>query len=343
MRDSLPAITQITVAAMAAYAFAHFVLGHENPFLAVTVCVTSLGFARDARPRRVLDTALGITFGVLFANVALVLIGRGVWQLAVVLVVVMLMARFFHPSPGFAVSATIQAALVSLIPLSSGAEYTRLIDAVLGGAAAIAATALVPRDARRMARADARTLFAALERATIDLVEALRTGDSGASLHALDELRRTQPLLDNWGTSLDSARSIAAVSPLLRGHRDEIDAQAELRLRMDLVTRNLRVIARRISAVVADGKPRPALADVLAGIESSIVELGLSFDRPALRRQAEQTCILATVRLDPARLVPNGSVGEVMIVMQCRPLVVDLLVATGVDADAARGMLPKVG
>ena len=34
LRDSLPAIVQITVTAVAAYAFAGYVLGHEQPLIA---------------------------------------------------------------------------------------------------------------------------------------------------------------------------------------------------------------------------------------------------------------------------------------------------------------------
>ena len=34
LRDSLPAILQITVTAVAAYAFAYFVLGHDEPLIA---------------------------------------------------------------------------------------------------------------------------------------------------------------------------------------------------------------------------------------------------------------------------------------------------------------------
>ena len=47
VRESLPAIVQIVVAATAAYAFAHVVLGHTVPLLAATVTVSSLGLVRD--------------------------------------------------------------------------------------------------------------------------------------------------------------------------------------------------------------------------------------------------------------------------------------------------------
>ena len=159
LASSAPAIAQIVLAVMAAYALCRWALGHEVPFLAVTVCITSLGFARDARPRSVLETASGIVFGVLFANLALLLVGRGWWQLAIVLATVMAAARLAVASPGFAVAASVQCSLVMLIPLNGDAETSRIVDALVGGGAAIAATALLPRDARRLAREEAARLF----------------------------------------------------------------------------------------------------------------------------------------------------------------------------------------
>ena len=46
--DSLAPAVQITIGALLAYSVAFYALGHVNPLLAVTVCITSLGFSRDA-------------------------------------------------------------------------------------------------------------------------------------------------------------------------------------------------------------------------------------------------------------------------------------------------------
>ena len=61
--ESLPAIIQIVSAVAAAYSIAHYGLGHAVPILAVTVTINSLGFTRDARPRRVVETVIGILLG----------------------------------------------------------------------------------------------------------------------------------------------------------------------------------------------------------------------------------------------------------------------------------------
>lgn len=341
VRDSLPAVVQISVAALAAFAIAHFGLGHEIPFLAVTVCISSLSLARDARPRRVLDTALGITFGVLLADLSLHVFGRGLWQMVVVLATVLLLARFVHRSPGFAISAGIQASLVQLIPVASGSEWTRPVDAAIGAIVALLAVALVPRDARRLARGDERALLERLEHGVDALEDALRTGDQDEALTALELLRGTEPILADWEVSLESAAAIAQVSPILRGHRDDIAAQRERRTSLDYAVRNARVVARRVWQLLGDGQPRPELADTFAEIEFGIAELRASVDDPAMRMRARQSLTLAIVRLDPeSPSLAAADIQDQTVFMQCRPLVVDLLTATGLEVEEARASLP---
>ncbi|GAB3290317.1 FUSC family protein [Pseudoclavibacter terrae] len=341
VRASLPAVVQITAAAFVAYAIAHWGLGHPIPFLAVTVAITSLGLQRDARPRRVFDTALGITFGVLLSNLSLVLFGRGVWQVAVVLAVVLLLGRLVHPSPGFAIGAAVQASLVQLIPVQGVAEYSRLLDAVIGGAVAIAATALVPRNAAALAKNEAKGLIGALAQALGDISQALRRGDSDAGLAALEELRRTQDTLDAWSTELESAASIARLSPFMRHHRGRVDRLVELRTSIDLATRNLRVLARRAWSLSWDGRHREELADLLGDIQSGMLELRLGLDDDAMLHQSRQTLLIAAARLEPDHL-HGAQLADSVLLMQCRPLVVDLLIASGMDPEAARTALPEV-
>ena len=47
-------------------------------------------------------------------------------------------------------------------------------------------------------------------------------------------------------------------------------------------------------------------------------------------------------RLDPARILPDGNVGELNLVAAMRPLTVDLLVATGMPFAEAQALLPRV-
>jgi hypothetical protein len=54
--------------------------------------------------------------------------------------------------------------------------------------------------------------------------------------------------------------------------------------------------------------------------------------------------VLADVarRLDPAQVLPGGGVADAAVLLQLRPLLVDLLVGTGMPVDEARALLPPV-
>ena len=336
LTTSIPAAIQITVAATASYAIAHNILGHEFPVVAVTVTITSLGFARDARPRRVLDILVGILIGISLSEVLLLLIGPGPWQLAIVLAITMLIARFISPSAAFTVAAAVQSTLVMVLPPPEGGVFVRSLDGIVAGAVALLVTALIPRDPRRAAARDGKSLFSSLDESLGTLVVALETADEPAADLALTRLRRTQQLIDDWTTSLDSAIGIARISPFLRRHLPELRAQWRLLTCLDLAARHLRVITRRADFLVRDGVPRPELAAVVAALAEGIREL--QADQPQARRRLTEIAR----GLDPAELMPGADVTDAVLVLLMRPLVVDLLIAGGATSEEARAELPEV-
>jgi uncharacterized membrane protein YgaE (UPF0421/DUF939 family) len=339
--NSTPAAVQITVAAVAAYAIGRYLVGHELPLIAVTVTITTLGFSRDARPRRVFETVIGILVGILLSALLVLGIGRGVWQLGLVLVVSLLVGRALSRDPAVAVAAAVQAALVVVLPDPEGGPFMRGVDGAIGGAVALLATALLPRDPRGAARRDARALLAVLEEGTITAADALRRGEELTAEVALTRLRSTQALVDDWATSQDSAIAISRISPFLRRRLPELRAQGRLLQAADLAARNLRLIARRIDFLVRDGQPREQLADVLAEAATAIRELRDSVTTPALLGDARSRLERLAARLDPAALT-TGDVTDAALVLMIRPLVVDLLTGAGVDPAAARALLPPL-
>jgi len=340
--DSLLPITQIVAAATAAYAIAFFGLGHTTPLLAATVTISALGFVRDARPVRVLESAVGIIVGIAVSELLFLLVGRGVWQVAVVLAITLLAARLLSPSNAFAVAAGVQAMIVLILPVPDGGPFQRSIDGLIGGAVALLVTALLPRDPRRLARRDARRVFTVFTESLTALAAALEKADEPAAERALERLRMTQPIIDAWGESLDSARAIARISPFQRRHAPELEAQARVLRGMDLATRNLRVIARRIDFLVRDGVPRPALASLLATTATSATLLGQSLDDPLLADTTRVGLSGIAAHLHPRTVVGDAQVTDSIVVLMLRPLLVDLLTAAGLDDEKARALLPGV-
>ncbi|CAN5337084.1 FUSC family protein [soil metagenome] len=340
--ESIVPALQIVIASSTSYAVAHYLLGHAVPLLAVTVTISSLGFVRDARPVRVLETAIGIVIGIVLSEALLLTVGQGLWQVALVLMLTLVVARALSPSNAFAVAAGVQSMLVMLLPVPAGGPFVRSIDGIVAGIVALIVTALVPRDPRRLARQDARRLFASLNGALDSLVVALERADEPSAEHALDRLRTTQPVIDGWAASLDSAAAIARISPFLRRRRPDLLAQTRVLRGMDLATRNLRVIARRIDFLVRDGEPRPGIASIMASLGTAVELLGQSLDDPLLADTARVGLVAIAERLRPDTVVAGAPVSDSVVILMMRPLLVDLLTAADLPAEKARALLPEL-
>lgn len=338
--ESAPAIAQIVVAATAAYVVAHYVLGHAVPLLAATVTVSSLGLVRDARPRRVLETVVGMVVGILVAELIVLVAGIGWWQLGLTLAASLAVARFLSPQPGFAIAAAIQSAIVLVIPAS--VPFLRLVDGVIGGVAALLVTALVPRSPLRAVTREGIEVLAAFDDATATLVQALRRGDVVRADRGLQKARALQGPVDRWREGIDSGAQIARISPFLRRQRSEFERQDRVRTQLDLATRNLRVIARRVVYLCDDGAARPVAADLLAELGAGARLIADALTDIAYEPAAREAVRAVASRLDPAALAARSSIVDQNLIGALRPLAVDLMTAAGTPAAEARAALPRV-
>jgi uncharacterized membrane protein YgaE (UPF0421/DUF939 family) len=340
--ESIAPALQITIGALLAYSLAHYGLDHATPILALTVCITSLGFSRDARPRRIVQTAIGMVVGIAISDIALSLFGTGLVQIALVLLVVLLAARFISGSSAFALTAGIQAMLVQVLPVPDGGVFVRTIDGLIGGLLAIIVTALIPRDPRGLARTDANKLFDFFIESLDSLRLALRDVNIQVADAALKKVRRSQPLIDNWKMSLDSAVAISRISPFLNKYRDELKGQVRLMRGMDLATRNLRVVIRRVDFLLKDGIARAYLADLCDQLHSAVSLMREGLSEPEALENAQLELVEIIRQLDPKRFGIADQIREASVLLLLRPLVVDLLCATGMSEDEARAELPEV-
>ncbi len=337
--ESLPAIVQIVAAVTASYSIARWGLGHAYPVLAVTVTITALGFSRDARPRRIAEQVLGILIGVALSDALSLLLGKGLWQLVVVLLVVFVVGRAVSPNPAFAVAAAVPSALVVILPVPEGGPFGRTLDALVAGVIALLVTALIPRDPGRAAARDRRRLFSAIGEAMGSVVDSLSDADEAAGELGLARFRRTEPLIDSWTVAQESAIAVARISPFLRSRLPDLRRGSRALAAADLATRHLRTIARRVEFLVRDGVPRPALAELAGQFRTSIGLLGDELDDPQLVGAARSLLSDLARRLVPAADTP---VADAAIVLMLRPLAVDLLVGSGLRIDEARALLPPV-
>ena len=340
VQGSSIAILQIVVATTGAYAFAHYGLGHPAPLLAATVCVSSLGLVRDARPRRVLETVLGMLVGVLVAELLLLVAGSGWWQIAVALGITLVVARFLSAQASFAIAAAIQALIVMVIP--ANAPFLRLVDGIIGGIAALLVTALIPRTLQREEVRTGTAVYRAMDSTMTTLAQALRRGDRMRAERGLEKARALQAQVDAWSTSLDSGIAIARISPFLRRQRSELQRHERIRSHTDLATRNLRVIARRVVYLCDDATARPVAADTLTDLARGAQLVAQSLTDISLEPVAREAVRAVAGRLDPALLLPGAPLGEQNLIAALRPLAVDLLAATGMTSAEARACVPRI-
>jgi len=340
--ESLPAVVQIVLAATASFAFTHFALGHRNPIFAVTVAITALGFSRDARPRRILSTAIGMITGIALSEILLFFVGSGLWQMSIVLLIALTTARFISGSAAFALTVGIQAMLVYIMPAPEGGAFIRSLDGLIGGVTALIFTAIIPRDPRGLANNDASKLFDIF----LDSVDALKIAVRNVNVEIVDEaltrVRKSQPLVDNWRQSLESAIAISRISPFLRKHRGELTAQVRVMLGMDLATRNLRVVVRRVDFLVRDGVARPYLADLFEQISEATTILADGIEHPDQLLEAQNLFVQIIHQLDPKKFGIANEVREASVLLLLRPMLVDLLCASGMTEDEARAELPAI-
>jgi hypothetical protein len=232
--------------------------------------------------------------------------------------------------------------LVYIMPEPEDGAFIRSIDGLIGGATALLFTALIPRDPIGMASKDAGRLFTVFLDAVDALKTAVRSADAKVVNAALVRVRGSQPLVDNWRMSLDSAVSVSKISPLLRKHRKDLSAQVRLMRGMDLATRNLRVVVRRVDFLIRDGKPRPYLADLFEQISTATAVLANGLEGPDALVDARALLLDIVHQLDPKKFGIADQLREASVLLLLRPLLIDLLCASGMTEDAARAELPEV-
>ncbi len=345
VRTAFVPILQAVLAAGVAYWIGSAVLGHSAPFFAPVSAWIALGFTADRDLRRVAELAVGVAIGVGLGDLVVHVIGTGAWQVAFVLLVAALIARFLDRGPMLTTQAGVQSIVIVGLPAvsASGGPVGRWTDALVGGLVALAVAALTPSDPRRRPRAQGR---AAVEELA-GMLRLLARGMRGPSEHdvedALIQGRASQPALDEWQDAAGSARDLARVSPAARRHRTELAWIGQSAVRVDRAVRNSRVLARRALASVQADRERDLgpVADAVDRVALAADALAAALGAGAEPLRAREDLLRLAGELDPFTLTPDDLQAQSLLLL-VRSLVVDLLEAAGVDARTAREALPEI-
>jgi uncharacterized membrane protein YgaE (UPF0421/DUF939 family) len=330
-------VVQSGLAAGLAYVIAADVIGHQRPFFAPVAAIVILGLTISQRGRRALEVAIGVAVGIAVGDLLVLAIGVGAIQLAVVVMLTVTIALLVGRGQMLVNQAAVSAALVATLqPPSHGITFARFLDALVGGAVALAVNALIlPARPDILVRRAAWPVLDELAATLDDVAAALDERDAGRAERALARARAIDELIDRLDEALDAGRETTRYSPPRRGSRGYVESWAGVARPIDFAVRNVRVLARgAIRALQLDENVPPEVADSLRALAAAV----RSFDAvvhdgedpdgvraPALRAAAGATLVLERTA--------NLSVS--VIVGQVRSTATDLLMASGMDSEQA--------
>jgi uncharacterized membrane protein YccC len=337
LREAARAILQATLAAPIAWLIATEIVGHPRPFFAPVSAMITLGLTQGERGRRAVEVVLGVTLGIAIADLLVIGLGTGWWQLALVVALAMSVALLLGSGQMFAQQAAVSAALVATLqPPDGGVSFARGVDALLGGSIALAISALVlPVHPGRIVREAAAPVLAELAAVLEDIADALATRSREAVQAALARGRGIDELARNLDRALVVGRETARLAPPRRRLLGTVGVYADAAAQIDLAVRNVRVLARGARrAIDLDENVPPEVADALRELAVAVRALGQVLDDPdsgeAVREPAVRAAGQATLVLER-----TGNLSVSVIVGQIRSTAVDLLRGAGMSYDEA--------
>ena len=337
LRNAARAILQATLAAVVAWLVATELVGHPQPFFAPVSAMITLGLTQGERGRRAIEVVLGVTLGIAVADLLVLELGTGWWQLALVISLAMAVALILGSGTLFAQQAAVSAALVATLqPPDGGVSFARAVDALLGGGIALAVSAVVlPAHPGQMVREAAGPVLAELAGVLDDVADALQARDRDAVEAALLRGRAIDELERELEDALAVGRETARWVPPRRRQLETVDAYDDAAAQIDLAVRNVRVLARgaRRAVDLEDNIP-PEISDALRELAAAVRALRGALDDPG-RTEAVRAAALRAAGRATLVLERTGNLSVSVIVGQIRSTAVDLLRGTGMRYDEA--------
>ena len=337
LRGAARAILQATLAATLAWLVATELVGHSQPYFAPVSAMITLGLTQGERGRRAVEVVLGVTLGIAVADLLVIGLGAGWWQLALVVSLAMSIALLLGSGQMFAQQAAVSAALVATLqPPDGGISFERSVDALLGGSIALAVSALVlPVNPGRIVREATAPVLAELAAVLEDIAAALDARSRELAQAALARGREIDELARDLERALVVGRETVWLAPPRWGMLETVDLYADAAVQIDLAVRNVRVLARAARrAIDLDENVPPEVADSLRELAAAVRGLGAELDDPdradAVRGPALRAAGKATLVLER-----TGNMSVTVIVGQVRSTAVDLLRGSGMSYDEA--------
>ncbi len=332
-------VAQCAIAAGVAWLVAADLLGHPSPFFAPIAAVVSLGTSYGQRLRRVAEVTIGVALGVLIADLLVVQVGSGWWQLMLIVALAMSAAFLLDGGQLFVMQAAVQSIVISALVPDPGQALTRWTDALVGGAVALVAATVVPAAPLRRPREQAARVMRKIAELLRAAGDVMGDGELEHGLEVLADARSTDYLIRELQLAADEGMAVVSASPFRVRHRSSVRRMAELVDPLDRSLRSTRVLVRQVAVTAYHRRPVPESYIALA------VELAAAAEQVADELAADRMAVAAR----PALLEVGEGTGRVersevlaaeAILAQLRSIVVDLLLLTGMDQMESTDALP---
>lgn len=335
LREVWLSIVQVGLAAAIAYLIARQLVGHVSPFFAPIAAVLTLGLSIGQRGRRAIELGVGVALGIGIADLLVMAIGTGVWQLGLIVALAVAAGVLAGGGTLLVNQAAVSAVLVTTLPVPAGYSGARFLDALIGAAVALVANALIPSHPMRMARREFEPLLAELASIFDQLAGALTDRDRAAAAEALARGRRGEPAIATVRSALRAGVETTVIAPPRRASRSALDELAAAVDPIDFAWRNSRVLARNTLRSIDLEDPAPPdaiesvrlLADATRALDRALWEESAIVEA---RGAATRAALLAT-----AALADTANLSVSAIVSQVRSIAVDLLRGSGMNDDEA--------
>jgi uncharacterized membrane protein YccC len=330
-------VVQTAVAATLAWSAAALVLGHEQPFVAAIAAVISVGAVAGQTLKRAAEWILGVAVGLTVADLIMLAIGTGPVQTGVIVGLAMFAALLIRSGVMFVTEAGVSAVLVAgLDPTTSGVSPDRFLEALVGGGAALAVSAVFPSNPSTRARQAARPVLEDLATALRNAAAGLIGGNLELAEAALSEARRIDAPVARLREELDGGYQIARLSPPRRRHLGHLGYYVAAADQLDLAARDTRVLARAAVTLVREKGAAPGeLAEAILGLALAVEALAGNLERPGHTLDDARQFALGAAGEATSVLQKSNDLETSALVAQIRSTAIDLLQAAGMESSEA--------
>jgi uncharacterized membrane protein YgaE (UPF0421/DUF939 family) len=329
-------LIRLSVGTGVSYFIASSVFDHQQAFFApIAAVITLIASGASRRLRTMVELVAGVAIGVLVGELLILAIGRGPWQVALVVVLAVSVGTLVGLT-GLALNqaATSSVLLAAVVPVSGGdVAVSRFTDALVGGLCGMAMVLLIPRNVVRDIDREVQRILTGLAAILRKEAHALRDRDSQLADDSMADAQRMSPMLTTLTSTATNVSEVARISPIRWRQRAHVELYTATVIDLDNAVRDARTMGRKISALLRHGEPVPdGLDDAIDALASAVEifadDLSERDDFDEARRELVEAARMASVALPEAATMNSAAIAA-----QIRSLAADLMYASGYTRD----------